>query len=175
VGLVDNLSVVAYIFINSGRESTRDKKRKRNGMDTNTERLPDSLEELNALRVATMSNYIVACENEQEQNDDEDYSTPGNSTRLMAELKTIDAKIRSIPKPAKAAKPEIDMDNPMTWPPLASPEVTVEMAYRRGQIMSGYPGGLHPDAIDAHGFISDITRAYRQGWTDAINSNNAGE
>jgi hypothetical protein len=139
-----------------------------------TTNLPDTLDELNAMRNGVMSDYVLACETEQEQNDDEDY-TPGDSARLLAILRVIDAKIRTMPKPVPTAKPEIDLDNPMSWPPLSSPEITVEMAYGMGQKMSSYPGGVHPDQIDAHGFVGGIERAYRRGWEEAIESKKRGE
>jgi len=135
-------------------------------MKTNIANIPDTLEELNALRNSVMSDYILACETEQEQNDNEDYS-PGDSARLLSIIRAIDAKIHAMPNDSSIAASKIDLKNPMTWPSLSSPEITVEMAYIMGKTMCTYPGGVHPDQIDAHGFISGVTRAYRRGWEDA--------
>ncbi|EHJ49531.1 hypothetical protein DFW101_3535 [Solidesulfovibrio carbinoliphilus subsp. oakridgensis] len=143
-------------------------------MVTNTTDLPDNLDDLKALRNSTMSAYITAREAEQERNDEEDY-TPGDSARLMATLRVIDAKIHTMPKPAPIEEPIIDPNNEMTWPSMQSGLVTVEMAYLMGRHAAVTPGCIHPDQGEKHGFFGPVTSAYRRGWEDATKTNGQGE
>lgn len=136
-----------------------------------TTTLPDTLDELQNLRNATMSNYIAARENEQDREDDEDYMGNIQSQQLMAQLRAIDAKIATIPRAAQITEPVIDPNDVGTWPSLLSDCVTPELAYLMGRHAAVTPGCIHPDQGEKHGFVGAIERAYRRGWEEVEREN----